>query len=374
MKILISPDKFKGSLSGQQVCEAIAKGIKRFDPAIETVLHPLADGGEGTLDILSSSMDLKDISIEVNDPLFRPVKAVYKMGGNKAYIEMAAASGLPLLTQEERDCLQTTTYGTGEMILDAIEKGAEHVYLFVGGSATNDAGIGMAAALGYQFLDANGLELKPVGEELVNLDRIERGDLKFNPDRVGFSVVCDVKNPLYGPEGAAYMYGAQKGADGQAIALLDKGLRQFAKVVEAGFGTDLSGLEGAGAAGGIGAGAVVFLNAKIEPGIQTIQEITSYKDKLKAVDLIITGEGKLDLQTVHGKVVHGVDQVSSLYQIPYAVMCGVAEDLPHVQQVLNAWKIVQIKTPEISLESAINEAGMHVERLAFDLVSEYSKH
>lgn len=373
MKVLISPDKFKGSLSGQQVCEAIAKGIKRFDPKIQTVLHPLADGGEGTLDILSSSMKLKNVSVEVKDPLFRPVQAEYKIGGGNAYIEMAAASGLPLLKHEERNCLHTTTYGTGELILDAIQKGVQHIYLFVGGSATNDAGIGMASALGYKFLDEKGHEINPVGQELNNLSSINKDSLKFNPYKVGFSVVCDVKNPLYGPEGAAYMYGKQKGADDQAMELLDKGLRQFAKVVQGDFGIDLADLEGAGAAGGIAAGAVVFLGAGIEPGIQTIQEITGYRKKLEGVNLIITGEGKLDLQTVHGKVVHGVDQMSSLYQIPYAVVCGVAEDLPHVQQVLNAWKIVQIKTPEISLESAINEADVHVERLAFELMREFSQ-
>ncbi|MDP4680019.1 MAG: glycerate kinase, partial [Cyclobacteriaceae bacterium] len=351
MKILISPDKFKGSLSAQEVCEAVHRGIKRFDDKIGTVFHPLADGGEGTLENLESSLDLKTLYAAVNDPLFRPIKAEYKMSKESAYIEMAAASGLPLLTEEERNCLYTTTFGTGELILDAVKNGARHIYLFVGGSATNDAGIGMAAALGYQFFDSENRQITPIGGELNKLDRIEKANLKFDLDQIRITVVCDVKNPLFGLEGAAYIYGPQKGANAEEIKLLDDGLRNFSKVVESNFGMDISKLEGGGAAGGISAGAVVFLNADIKPGIQTIFEITEYEKKLDSIDLIITGEGKLDLQTIHGKVIHGVDQISSKYGIPYAIICGIAEDLEMLERELNASQILQIKSPEMSLAS-----------------------
>ncbi|MEQ6122373.1 glycerate kinase [Reichenbachiella sp. MALMAid0571] len=372
MKIIISPDKFKGSLSALQVCEAIHKGIKRFDSAIETILHPLADGGEGTLDVLDSALDLETIDVEVNDPLFRPIMASYKKDRQNAYIEMAAASGLPLLKNEERNCLHTTTFGTGELILDAISRGVKRIYLLVGGSATNDAGIGMATALGYTFWDQQGKEISPVGNELIRIKAIDSNNLKVNLSEVEFFVICDVKNTLFGKEGAAYMYAGQKGADEEAINHLDKGLEHFSRTVQSAFGMDISGLEGGGAAGGIGAGAAVFLKAQILPGIQTVLEVTGYKEKLKGVDFIITGEGKLDEQTIQGKVIHGVDDISRANGIPYAIICGVVEDFEKVKRKLNAVDILQVKSPDISLDSAINDAAFHVENLAYELIKNQS--
>ena len=367
MKIIISPDKFKGSLSAYEVCEAIHKGVKRFDSTIETIWHPLADGGEGTLDILDAALDLETIHVEVNDPLFRSITAAYKKDNQNAYIEMATASGLPLLKKEERNCLYTTTFGTGELILDAITRGVKRIYLLVGGSATNDAGIGMAAALGYTFLDLQGKEISPVGNELTNIDTIVSNKLKVNLSEVEFFVICDVKNTLFGKEGAAYMYAAQKGADKEAIKHLDEGLEHFSRAVQSAFGLDISSLEGGGAAGGIGAGAVVFLRAQILPGIQTVLEVTGYKEKLKEVDFIITGEGKLDEQTIQGKVIHGVDDISRANGIPYAIICGVAEDFEKVKKKLKATDIFQVKSPDISIDSAMNDAAFYVEKLAYEL-------
>lgn len=372
MKVLISPDKFKGSLSAQEVCEAIDRGVKKFDQRIETIFHPLADGGEGTLENLQSSLELESVVVEVNDPLFRPVKAEYKIGGDNVYIEMAAASGLPLLTEQERNCLYTTTYGTGELMLHAINKGVNNIYLFVGGSATNDGGIGMANALGYQFYDAENNELSPIGKELINISRIDHSKMKIDSNEINVTVVCDVKNPLFGPEGAAYIYGPQKGGNEEEIKMLDKGLRNLSEVVYSTLGKDIANLEGGGAAGGISAGAYAFLNAKIKPGIQTIFEITKYEKKLESVDLIITGEGKLDNQTIHGKVIHGVDQVSTKHNIPYAIICGIAEDLEMLERELNAAWILQIKTPDLTLESAINEAAEHVENRAYQLIQDFT--
>ena len=372
MKVLISPDKFKGSLSAQEVCEAIDRGVKKFDQRIETIFHPLADGGEGTLENLQSSLELESVVVEVNDPLFRPVKAEYKIGGGNAYIEMAAASGLPLLTVQERNCLYTTTYGTGELMLHAINKGVNNIYLFVGGSATNDGGIGMANALGYQFYDAENNELSPIGKELINISRIDHSKMKMDINKINLTAVCDVKNPLFGPEGAAYIYGPQKGGNEEEIKMLDKGLRNLSEVVYSTLGKDIANLEGGGAAGGISAGAYAFCNAKIKPGIQTIFEITKYEKKLESVDLIITGEGKLDNQTIHGKVIHGVDQVSTKHNIPYAIICGIAEDLEMLERKLNATWILQIKTSDVTLESAINEAAEHVENRAYQLIQDFT--
>ena len=265
MKVLISPDKFKGSLSAQEVCEAIDRGVKKFDQRIETIFHPLADGGEGTLENLQSSLELESVVVEVNDPLFRPVKAEYKIGGGNAYIEMAAASGLPLLTVQERNCLYTTTYGTGELMLHAINKGVNNIYLFVGGSATNDGGIGMANALGYQFYDAENNELSPIGKELINISRIDHSKMKMDINKINLTAVCDVKNPLFGPEGAAYIYGPQKGGNEEEIKMLDKGLRNLSEVVYSTLGKDIANLEGGGAAGGISAGAMLFVMLKSNP-------------------------------------------------------------------------------------------------------------
>lgn len=372
MKVLISPDKFKGSLSAQEVCEAVDRGVKKFDANIETVFHPLADGGEGTLENLQSSLDLESVMVEVNDPLFRPVKAEYMIGEGNAYIEMAAASGLPLLTDQERNCLYTTTYGTGELMLDAAQKGVRNIYLFVGGSATNDGGMGMANALGFQFFNADNKELSPIGKELINISKIDHSQLKFDSKELSVTVVCDVKNPLFGPKGAAYIYGPQKGANEEEINMLDEGLHNFSEVVNSTFGKDIANLEGGGAAGGISAGAYAFLNAKIKPGIQTIFEITGYEKKLESVDLVITGEGKLDNQTIHGKVIHGVDQVSTKHNIPYAIICGIAEDLEMLERELNATQILQIKTRDMTLDNAINEAAAHVESLANQLMLRFA--
>ena len=370
MKVLISPDKFKSSLTADEVCAAIERGIHKFDSSVEVHKHPLADGGEGTLDILGSTMSMDSINVEVNDPLFRPINAEYRISDKTAYIEMAAASGLPLLKESERNCLVTTTYGTGELMLDAISKGVKEIYLFVGGSATNEGGIGRAAALGYKFYAANGEEIEPIGQELVNLARIDDSNLKFNLEEIRVTVVCDVKTVLYGPEGATYIYGRQKGANDDALKVLDSGLENFAEVVNETFGKNISNVEGAGAAGGIAGGAVVFVNGQIKPGIQTIIEITGYEEKLKNVDLVITGEGKLDIQTVHGKVIYGVNKTCSEYGIPYSIICGIAEDLDQIKAEINAEKILQVKCPNVSLDSAINEAAIHVEQLAYELISE----
>ncbi len=373
MKILLSPDKFKGSLSADQVCDALQAGIQRFDRSIEVLQHPLADGGEGTLEVLGASIDLETVYCEVNDPLFRPITASYQCSADSAYIEMAAASGLPLLEESERNCLHTTTYGTGELIADAIRKGKQHIYLFVGGSATNDAGIGMAQALGYRFLNDTGDEIKPVGGELVNLRKIKTDALKADLSQIRFTVVCDVKNPLYGEQGAAVMYGAQKGADENAIRLLDKGLRQFADVVAVDLNKEVAHIEGAGAAGGIAAGAVAFFDATIQPGIQTLMAITSYKEKLKGVDLIITGEGKLDCQTIQGKVIHGVDEVSGAFNIPYAIVCGVLHDEALVREKLQAVSIRQVMQPGMPVEKAMKDAALYVEQLGYDTVAAFVK-
>ena len=325
MKILIAPDKFKGSLSAHEVCEALSKGLKKTNPNLEIIACPIADGGDGSLEVLAHYFDLKTTNIEVDDPLFRPINASYKMADTTAYIEMAAASGLVLLKEKERNCMDTSSFGTGELILDAIQKGATTIYLFIGGSATNDGGMGIASALGWCFYSKNGELLVPIGENLSKVSRIDGTFLFYKPAKVEFKIICDVNNPFYGENGAAYVYASQKGATTDEVKMLDQGLQNLSDIIQKEQGIDLVNFPGAGAAGGVGGGAIAFLNADLVSGIQTFIEITELEAQIKDCDLIITGEGKLDAQTNQGKVVSGVCDLAKKYGKPVIAVCGTAD-------------------------------------------------
>ncbi|WP_416444660.1 glycerate kinase [Leeuwenhoekiella sp. A16] len=321
MKILIAPDKFKGSLNAKDLCNAIAEGILVNYPDAEIVKFPLADGGEGSVDIIEQHLNLNTISLEVCDPLFRKITASYKINETTAYIEMAAASGFDLLTEEERNPMLTTTYGTGEMIQDALDRGVKKVYLFIGGSATCDAGMGMAQAMDYQFLDKNGENLSGIGKNMAKIATIiTPKNSKYR--NLKCVTLCDVKNPLAGENGAAYVFGPQKGASPDQVKLLDTGLKNFAAKVKEYLNKEISEIPGSGAAGGLGGGSIAFLNAKLKSGIDSIFEIVQFEKQLKNVDLIITGEGKLDKQTLEGKVVSGVSAFAKKNNIPLYVICG----------------------------------------------------
>ena len=370
MNILIAPDKFKGSLSAIAVCDAIEAGLMRFDPATEVQKLPLADGGEGTLDVLRSCLDLQTISRTVSDPLFRPVTASYQMGGEIAYIEMAAASGLPLLTAAERDCRYTTTLGTGELIADALHKGAKEIYLFVGGSATNDAGIGMAQALGYRFLDKSDQALQPVGDNLVHIHRILPPE-KALPEALRCFVVCDVQNPLYGPDGAAHVYGPQKGASPATVAALDLGLQHVAALFRDQLSRDVAMIPGAGAAGGIAAGAMVFLHARIRPGIQTLMDLVGFDEFAQKADLILTGEGKMDMQTLSGKVIYGVAMAAQQLGKPLGVICGASEVSTADIEKLGIARVLPVMNGTVPLDEAMQDAAKWVSLRAYELMADW---
>lgn len=323
-KIIIAPDKFKEALSAKKACLAIEEGLKYANPHFETILFPMADGGEGTAEILAFNTQGRMVTLKVHDPLFRKVEAQYGISGDgsMAFIEMAQASGLNLLTTKERNCLKTSTYGTGEIIKDALTRGVRTIVLGLGGSATNDAGIGMAAALGYEFLDENGKTIQPIGENLGRIASIMDTETTPLLEDVTILIACDVQNPLYGPQGAAYVYAPQKGADQQAVKVLDKGLKHFAHIVQKQFGQSLQDLKGGGAAGGLGAGAALFLGGNLRPGLQLIMETTHFHHVLRDADLIITGEGKIDKQTLSGKLIKGVVEVAKNENIPVVALCG----------------------------------------------------
>ncbi|SDR65777.1 glycerate kinase [Polaribacter sp. KT25b] len=324
MKIVIAPDKFKNSLTGLEFCSIVKKGILEKSPEAEILNLPLADGGDGTIEVVKYYLKGKTIDVKVNNPFFETINAtyIYSKKTSTAFIEMAEASGVKLLKPVQFDCKNATTLGTGEIIVDAINKGAKTIILGIGGSATNDCGIGMATALGYQFLDKNNQKVKPIGANLSKIKTIDATNIHHELSNVDFKIACDVTNPLYGENGAAFVYAAQKGASTEDILLLDKGLQDFTKILNDVFSTDVQSVKGAGAAGGMGIASKLFLNGTLEPGIQLIKNLAQFDDKIKNADWIITGEGKLDTQTMSGKTIQGVLASAKTKKIKVAAFCG----------------------------------------------------
>lgn len=367
MRILISPDKFKSSLTAEEVCEAIERGLRRVLPKAEVIKLPLADGGEGTLEVLEKSLGAERIELQVSDPLFRLVKAYYLLDGNKAYIEMAKASGLPLLEKFEKSPMKTSTYGTGELIVDAIQRGAKELFVMIGGSATNDGGCGMAEALGARFYSANGMELKAIrGRDLSNIVSVDQSALKRFED-ISVKVLSDVQNPLTGPDGASYVFAKQKGAKKKEIEELDRGLQNLASVLKNGN----EQRPGAGAAGGLGYGLMSFLNARLNSGINQVFEILNYDALLEGVDLIITGEGKLDGQTLNGKVISGVNERAKASSIPIGIICGISDELAKVKTNLGIDMIYQVRDKAMDFNDSMQNASSYVEELAAELLKKF---
>ncbi|MDO8366078.1 MAG: glycerate kinase [Saprospiraceae bacterium] len=327
MNILIAPDSFKDALSALQVCHALEAGIRSAKPKADVRLCPLADGGEGTYEALASSLGLHKVEMAACDPRFLPITAAYgrTVDGKTAFIEMAKTAGLQLLSAEERNPMLTTTFGVGQQIADALYRGVENIVLAIGGSSTNDAGIGMATALGWQFLDENGMALPPVGG---NLNRIMTIVPPENRPRVSVEVICDVDNPLFGPMGAARVYARQKGADDAMILQLDDGLKHFSNIAAKTGAAPDPASSGAGAAGGMGFGAMFFLNAEIRRGIEVVLDLLDMDEKLGWADMVVTGEGKIDGQTAHGKLVQGLCRRAAKKGTPVIAFCGLLEASP----------------------------------------------
>lgn len=324
MKIVVAPDKFKKSLTGLQFCDSVEASILKVLPNCEILKLPLADGGDGTIEIVNYYLKGTIITVTVNNPFFKKIKATYLYAEveQTAFVEMAEASGVKLLRPKDFDCKNATTLGTGEMILDAINRGAKKNILGIGGSATNDCGMGMATALGYRFLDVDNKVVKPVGANLSKVSTIDTSQMHPKLKEVKFNIACDVSNPLYGKNGSAYVYAKQKGATTDDIVLLDKGLQDFAKVIEAIFGINPQQVEGAGAAGGMGIASKVFLKGTLQRGVNLVKDLAQFDKKLIDTDWIITGEGNLDAQTFSGKTIQGVLASAKPKKIKVAAFCG----------------------------------------------------
>lgn len=365
MKILLAPDKFKGSLDAPQVCQAMTEGIKMVSTEIETVSVPMADGGEGTLDLLLWYSGGQKKTAQVHDPLSRIIEAQYGISadGKTAFIEMATASGLSLLKTDERNPLLTSTYGTGELVKVAIEAGVEQIILGIGGSATTDAGIGMAKALGWQFFDANDNEVEAIGGNLSLIKKIIPSPLASQLPKI--QVACDVTNPLYGIHGAAHVYGPQKGANAEAVARLDKGLKDFAHIT--GLSEDTFNSPGFGAAGGLGFGCMFFLNASLKEGVKLLMDFCDFDKHLTGVDLIITGEGKIDNQTLQGKLIKGI--TSKAKQIPVAAVCGTLDASPQQMREMGILYASSILKKPQTLEDALKSGYEGVRDATYYLVN-----
>lgn len=327
MRILIAPDSFKGSNSSLEVATAIEEGIYRVFPDVEVEKIPIGDGGEGTVDAMIAADKGEIVEVHVTGPLGKKVKARYGLlDSATAVIEMAAASGLVLVPEARRDVKKASTYGTGEVILHALERGVREIILAIGGSATNDGGTGMARALGYRFLDGEGKELPSGGAALASLKTIDAAHVDPRIGLSSFRVACDVNNPLTGPRGASAVYGPQKGAAPDDVRVLDAALGRLAEVVESQLGIKADQQPGVGAAGGLGYGLVVFCGAKLENGIDLVLDTVRFEERMRGVDLIITGEGRMDGQTAYGKVPVGVARMAKKAGIPVLAIAGDVED------------------------------------------------
>lgn len=324
MRVVVAPDSFKGSLDAAAACAALAEGVRRASPDAEVVRVPMSDGGEGTVDCLLGALGGTEVWLECADPLGRPVRARYGLSGDgrSAVVELAAASGLPLVAEDERDPLRADTAGTGALIADAVRRGAREVLVCLGGSATSDGGAGLLRALGVRFVDADGVELPPGGGPLARLADIDDSGVPEAVRRTRLRVACDVTNPMVGPNGAAAVFGPQKGATPEQVRELDAALTRFADVIAARFGVRVHDLPGAGAAGGACGGLVGVLGAEPAPGGDLVADLVGLDAAVAGADLVITGEGRLDAQSAAGKVVSVVAERAARACAPVVALAG----------------------------------------------------
>lgn len=364
MNVLICCDKFKSSLSAIDVCQSIAKGLQHSNEDVNIDIHPMADGGDGTISVLEEHLDLNITSVSTIDPLGREITAHYATDKKTAYIELAAASGIALLKPNEYNLMVTTTIGTGLLVHHALQQGLNHIVLGLGGSCTTDAGLGIAYVLGYNFLNSEGDQIIPNGETLNRIKEISYPDASV---QASFDILCDVDNLLYGPGGAAYIFGPQKGASEQDVAILDTGLQNVAKVINRISGKEIDTLQGGGAAGGIAAGLYGLLDAQIHSGFTYLKHVSHLEGKMAWADLVITGEGQLDEQSFGGKVVGQILSLSETHKLPVVAIVGrnvvPVKDVPGTQLI----KIISVSDHAKNLEDSMKEAAQYLFKIGSEI-------
>lgn len=353
-RIVVASDSFKGSLTSLQVADAVEKGIRDVFPSCEVVKLNVADGGEGTMDALADSLGGRKVTAQVHDPLGRPVRARYAIidGGSTAVLEMSAACGLTLLRPDERNPMETSSFGAGELIADASGKGCRRFLIGIGGSATNDAGMGMLSALGVRFLDAEGNVLEGVGRNMGEVADIDVGGLSPEIRESEFIIACDVDSPFCGTEGAAYVFAPQKGADAQMVESLDRGMAHLAGVISRNIGRDISEVPGAGAAGGLGGACLAFLNARLERGADMVLDAIGFDNIIVGADLVITGEGRIDAQTMTGKAPYVVLKRASVSGVPVVALAG-SVDKEGAERMSGFRYILQVTPDDMELAEAM---------------------
>lgn len=359
MKILIAPDSFKDCLPASEVALSIELGIRKVFPDAKIIKIPLADGGEGTVEALVNATGGEIINIQVHDPLMRKIDSFFGILGNRktAIIEMAAASGIELLTEKERNPWLTTTFGTGELIKAALDFGCQTILIGIGGSATVDGGAGMVQALGVELLDKKNKSIAKGGKGLAQLNTINTDTLDIRLKGKKIWVACDVKNPLLGENGAAKVYGSQKGANPEMINKLEQNLAHYSEVIETQLGIAIANIPGTGAAGGLGAGFMAFLNAELKPGFELISEIVHLAEQIVNADLVITAEGKIDYQTRFGKTPAGVAGIAKNFNKPLLAFAGSLGPRVESLNELGFTSIIPITDKPMSLQESITNAG-----------------
>lgn len=354
MKIVVASDSFKGSMTSIEVAHSAKEGVLQVYPGAEVICVNVADGGEGTVEAIVDALDGEIVEVPVSNPLMQPIIAHYGIAGNTAIIEMAAASGLPLLTPEQRNPWLTSTFGTGEMIMDAISRGCRHFLVGIGGSATNDAGTGMLQALGFRFYDANNhLIHHCTGGRMADIARIDESSVPAALREASFTVACDVDTPFCGPEGAAPVFAPQKGADPEMVIRLDKAMASLAQVMQQHYNVNIAPIPGAGAAGGMGGAFYACLQATLKKGIDMVLDAIHFDSIIQGADLVITGEGKVDFQTAKGKTAAGVLARAKKQHIPVIAIGGCVEICESVMQMgfAGIYPILEKKVPlEVAMQ------------------------
>ncbi len=363
MNILVAMDSFKGSMSSKALSETIKRHLIDINNTLNVKNVPIADGGEGTVEALAMLKGFKYHTISVHNPLMNPIEVTYGQIGDTAIMEMASCSGLNTIDKEDKNPALTSTYGLGEMIIDAVNKGMHTFIIGLGGSATNDGGMGVLSAFGYAFYDENNNPLQPVGKNLIDITSIVPPKVSPLPSNVHFKLACDVINPFYGPNGAAAIFGPQKGADKHMVSLLDKGMQHYANLIKKLKGIDLQSIAGSGAAGGLSAAFLPFYDTTIKSGISFIFDEINLEENIKEADVIITGEGKIDGQTLSGKAPFGVVQLAKKHNKTVIVLCGKLTYEGKVLSEYGATVIKSIHDPNVPWDDAMMAADYTSERL-----------
>lgn len=348
--VVIVPDSFKGTISSSNICKIMSQEIYKFYPDCNIKSIPVADGGEGTVDCFLAVNGGEKVLAKVNGPYFETVEAYYAIidDGRTAIIEMCSCAGLPYVESiGKKNPAETTTYGVGELILSALNKGCKKIVLGLGGSCTNDAGCGALAALGIEFFDENGDNFIPVGRTLNKIAKVNTSKADIRIKKCDIEIMCDINNPLYGKNGAAYIFSPQKGADKEMVEMLDNNLIYFSNFTQKNIGVDISSISGGGAAGGMGAGMYAYIGGKLSSGIDTILNIVHFDNMLKKCDLVLTGEGRLDSQSLSGKVVIGVARKAKKYNVPVIAVVGDIGD--NIDTVYNEGVSAVISTNRVAL-------------------------